>query len=56
MRRSTSSGSTPATEESREELNLYIIGEGGEEDGAPGAEDVPAAAIAPEPDEPKELS
>ncbi len=44
------------TEESREELNLYIIGEGGEEDGAPGAEDVPAAAIAPEPDEPKELS
>ncbi len=43
-------------EESREQLNLYIIGEGGEEDGAPGAEDVPAAAIAPEPDEPKELS
>ena len=43
-------------EESREELNLYIIGEGGEEEGEPGAEGVPAAEIAPEPDEPKELA
>ena len=43
-------------EESRKELNLYIIGEGGEEEGSPGAEGVPAAAIAPEPDEPKELA
>ncbi|MFN8151427.1 MAG: succinate dehydrogenase/fumarate reductase iron-sulfur subunit [Solirubrobacterales bacterium] len=33
------------TEESRIELNLYIIGEGGEEEGAPGAEGVPAADI-----------
>lgn len=33
------------TEESRIELNLYIIGEGGEEEGAPGAEGVPAGDI-----------
>ncbi len=38
-------------EEHREELNLYIRGEGGEEEGVPGAEGVPAAAIEPEPDE-----
>ncbi len=37
------------TEESRIELNLYIIGEGGEEEGAPGAEGVPAADIRPAP-------
>ncbi len=43
-------------EESRTELNLYIIGEGGEEEGAPGGEHVPAGAIVPEPDEPKELA
>ncbi|HKJ34961.1 MAG TPA: succinate dehydrogenase/fumarate reductase iron-sulfur subunit [Solirubrobacterales bacterium] len=43
-------------EEHSTELNLYIIGEGGEEEGAPGGEDVPAAEIAPEPDEPKELA
>ncbi len=43
-------------EESRAELNLYVIGEGGEDEGAPGAEDVPAAEIAPAPDEPKELA
>ena len=43
-------------EESRIELNLYIIGEGGEEEGDPGAEGVPAAEVAPEPDEPKELA
>jgi succinate dehydrogenase / fumarate reductase iron-sulfur subunit len=42
-------------EESHQELNLYMIGEGGEEEGAPGAEDVPAAAIVPEPDESREL-
>jgi succinate dehydrogenase / fumarate reductase iron-sulfur subunit len=43
-------------EENRTELNLYIIGEGGEEEGDPGAEGVPAAEIVPEPDEPKELA
>ncbi len=43
-------------EESHTELNLYIIGEGGEEEGDPGAEGVPAAEVAPEPDEPKELA
>ncbi len=43
-------------EESREELNLYIIGEGGEDEGDPGAEGVPAGNVAPEPDEPKELA
>ena len=43
-------------EESREELNLYIIGEGGEEEGDPGAEGVPAGEVVPEPDEPKELA
>ena len=37
-------------EEHREELNLYIIGEGGEEEGLPGAEGVPAEAVEPEPD------
>jgi succinate dehydrogenase / fumarate reductase iron-sulfur subunit len=42
-------------EESHQELNLYMIGEGGEEEGAPEAEDVPAAAIVPEPDESREL-
>ena len=31
-------------EESRIELNLYIIGEGGEEEGDPGAEGVAAAS------------
>ncbi|MCB8970961.1 MAG: succinate dehydrogenase/fumarate reductase iron-sulfur subunit [Thermoleophilales bacterium] len=33
------------TEESRIELNLYVIGEGGEEEGAPGAEGVRAEDI-----------
>jgi succinate dehydrogenase / fumarate reductase iron-sulfur subunit len=37
-------------------LNLYIIGEGGEEEHSQGAEGVPEADIAPEPDEPKELA
>ena len=32
-------------EESRIELNLYVIGEGGEEEGMPGAEGVLAADI-----------
>jgi len=32
-------------EESRIELNLYVIGEGGDEEGMPGAEGVPAADI-----------
>jgi succinate dehydrogenase / fumarate reductase iron-sulfur subunit len=32
-------------EESRQELNLYVIGEGGEDEGAPGAEGVPASEI-----------
>jgi succinate dehydrogenase / fumarate reductase iron-sulfur subunit len=43
-------------EEHGTELNLYMIGEGGEEEGTPGAEGVPAEALAPEPDEPKELA
>ncbi len=43
-------------EESNTELNLYIIGEGGEEEGDPGAEGVPAGEVVPEPDEPKELA
>ncbi len=43
-------------EESSTQLNLYIIGEGGEEEHSEGAEDVPAAAIEAEPDETKELS
>src|SRR5680860_93395 len=43
-------------EESRIELNLYMIGEGGEEEHAAGAEHVPAGDLAPEPDEPKELA
>ncbi|MGI9556751.1 MAG: 4Fe-4S dicluster domain-containing protein, partial [Solirubrobacterales bacterium] len=34
----------------REELNLYIAGEGGEEEGLPGAEGAPAASVEPEPD------
>ena len=37
--------------EHREELNLYIQGEGGEAEGLPGAEGVPVAAIEPEPDD-----
>jgi succinate dehydrogenase / fumarate reductase iron-sulfur subunit len=37
-------------EESKIELNLYIIGEGGEEEGDPGAEGVPAGDVEPEPD------
>lgn len=45
-----------SAEESRVELNLYILGEGGEEEGAPGAEGVPAGAITSEPDETQELS
>ena len=39
------------TEEHRQELNLYIQGEGGEAEGLPGAEGVPVAAIEPEPDD-----
>ncbi len=42
-------------EESREELNLYIIGEGGEEEQVPETE-VPAGDVEPEPDETEELS
>lgn len=42
-------------EESREELNLYIIGEGGEEEQVPETE-VPAGDVQPEPDETEELS
>jgi succinate dehydrogenase / fumarate reductase, iron-sulfur subunit len=42
-------------EESREELNLYIIGEGGEEEETPETE-VPAGEVEPEPDETEELS
>ncbi len=37
-------------EEHREELNLYISGEGTEEEGLPGAEGVPVAEVEPEPD------
>jgi succinate dehydrogenase / fumarate reductase, iron-sulfur subunit len=43
------------TEEHSTELNLYIIGEGGEEEGVPGADEAPAGEIEPEPDE-EELS
>jgi succinate dehydrogenase / fumarate reductase iron-sulfur subunit len=43
-------------EESGTQLNLYIIGEGGEEEGAAGAEQVPAGEIKSEPDETEELS
>jgi succinate dehydrogenase / fumarate reductase iron-sulfur subunit len=43
-------------EEHSADLNLYIIGEGGEEEHTPGAEDIPEADVAPEPDEPKELA
>ncbi len=42
-------------EESREELNLYIIGEGGEEEQVPETE-VPAGDVEPEPDETEDLS
>lgn len=38
-------------EEHGEELNLYIRGEGGEDEGMPGAEGVPAGEVGPEPDE-----
>ncbi len=44
------------TEEARTELNLYMIGEGAEEEHDPGAAHVPAGAIEPEPDEPEELA
>jgi succinate dehydrogenase / fumarate reductase iron-sulfur subunit len=37
-------------EESRIELNLYVIGEGGEDEGMPGAEGADVADVAPEPD------
>jgi hypothetical protein len=43
-------------EEHGTELNLYMIGEGGEDEHTPGAEGVPAETLAPEPDEPKELA
>jgi succinate dehydrogenase / fumarate reductase iron-sulfur subunit len=43
-------------EESNTQLNLYILGEGGEEEGAVGAEGVPAGEIESEPDETEELS
>ncbi len=43
-------------EEDSVELNLYIIGEGGEDDDPQLAEPVPAGEIEPEPDETKELS
>jgi succinate dehydrogenase / fumarate reductase iron-sulfur subunit len=43
-------------EESAIELNLYIIGEGGDDEQLPGAEDAEPAAVAPAPDETKELS
>jgi len=38
-------------EEHRTELNLYIQGEGGEEEGLPGAQGVPAGEVGPAPDE-----
>jgi len=38
-------------EEHRTELNLYIQGEGGEEEGVPGAQGVPAGEVGPAPDE-----
>ncbi|MGI8727066.1 MAG: hypothetical protein ACR2K6_05230, partial [Solirubrobacterales bacterium] len=37
-------------EESRTELNLYMIGEGGEDEHMPGSEGADAADLAPEPD------
>ena len=37
-------------EEHREELNLYIRGEGTEEEGMPGAEGAPVGDVEPEPD------
>ena len=42
-------------EESRKQLNLYIIDEGADEEGG-GGDGVPAAEIVPEPDQQKELS
>lgn len=44
-------------EEGREELNLYIIGEGGDDEGMPGTDGEAAPAeVAPEPDAPKETA
>lgn len=43
-------------EDSRTQLSLYVIGEGAEEEHVPGAEQVPAGEIEPEPDEPAELA